>query len=130
MLSIEYRGSQSQAKVNLTPSPEKTDMQIQINTDKNISGDETRAESIENTLGQILARFSDQITRLEVHLSDENSASKSGGIDKRCLLEARLEGRQPTSVSDQAFTIDQAVTGAAHKMVSLLDSELGKLGKH
>jgi hypothetical protein len=86
-----------------------------------------RAEEI---LGRVLTRFADQITRLEVHLSDENSTSKSGVIDKRCMLEARLAGREPTSVSDQALTIEQAVTGAAHKMVSLLESELGKLGKH
>ena len=51
-------------------------------------------------------------------------------MDKRCLLEARLAGREPTSVSDLALTVEQAVTRAAHKMVSLLESELGKLGKH
>ena len=96
-------------------------------TDKNISGHEALVKSVEETLNHILARFAGQITRLEVHLRDENSASKSGVIDKRCLLEARLEGREPTSVSDLALTIDQAVNGAAHKMVSLLESELGKL---
>ena len=65
-----------------------------------------------------------------MHLSDANGTSKSGAPDTRCLLEARLAGRRPTSVSDMALTTEQAVNGAAHKMVSLLDSELGKLGKH
>lgn len=46
------------------------------------------------------------------------------------MIEARLAGRDPVSVSDLALTIEQAVTGAAHKMVSVLESELGKLGKH
>lgn len=105
-------------------------MKIQINTDKNIPGHEADAHSVETILEHALARFSDQITRIEVHLSDENSAAKSGMVDKRCLLEVRLAGRQPTSVSDQAQTVDQAVRGAAHKMVSSLESELGKLGKH
>ncbi|NDP48130.1 MAG: HPF/RaiA family ribosome-associated protein [Sulfuriferula multivorans] len=105
-------------------------MHIQINTDKNISGHEALAQSVEEILNRVLARFAGQITRLEVHLSDENSASKSGVIDKRCLLEARLAGREPISVSDLAPTIEQAVSSAAHKMVSLLESELGKLGKH
>lgn len=105
-------------------------MQIQINTDKNISGNESKAQSIEATLNQVLARFADQITRLEVHLSDENSSSKQGVIDKRCLLEARLAGRKPTSVSDTALTIQQSVNGAAQKMLSLLESELGKLSNH
>ena len=105
-------------------------MKIQINTDKNIPGSETDAHGIEAILEQVLARFSDQITRIEVHLSDENSAAKSGMVDKRCLLEVRLAGRQPASVSEQAETVDQAVKGAAQKMVSSLESELGKLGKH
>ncbi len=104
-------------------------MHIQINTDKNISGHEAVAKTLKETLEHILERYTDQITRLEVHLSDENSSSKSGVIDKRCLLEARLAGRDPTSVSELALTVEQAVTGAAHKMVSLLESELGKLGK-
>lgn len=105
-------------------------MQIQVNTDKNISGHEALAQNVEDILTRVLARFAPQITRLEVHLSDENSASKSGVVDKRCLLEARLAGRDPTSVNNTALTVEQAVTGAAQKMVSLLDSQLGKLGKH
>ncbi|MGB4812659.1 MAG: HPF/RaiA family ribosome-associated protein [Methylophilaceae bacterium] len=105
-------------------------MHIQINTDKNITGHEALAQGVKETLDRALARFAGQITRLEVHLSDENSASKSGVIDKRCLLEARPAGREPVSVSDLAHSIDQAVSGAAHKMVSLLESELGKLSKH
>ncbi len=104
-------------------------MHIEVNTDRNISGDESLSRSVEEIIERILARFAAQITRLEVHLSDENSTSKSGVVDKRCLLEARLAGRDPTSVSDLALTVEQAVTGAAHKMVSLLESELGKLGK-
>lgn len=105
-------------------------MHIQVNTDKNISGHETLIRNIEETLNHILARFAGQITRLEVHLSDENSTSKSDVIDKRCLLEARLAGRELTSVSDIALSVDQAVRGAAHKMVSLLESEIGKLRNH
>ncbi|MDP1540177.1 MAG: ribosomal subunit interface protein [Moraxellaceae bacterium] len=104
-------------------------MQIQINTDKNVSGHEARAQSISETLTRVLARFNEQITRVEVHLSDENSATKSGGADKRCLLEVRIAGRQPSSVSELANTSEQAVVGAAQKMVRLLESELGKVGR-
>ena len=67
-------------------------MQIQINTDKNISAHEALAQSVENDLRADLSGFSDDITRIEVHLSDENSAAKSGMMDKRCLLEVRLAG--------------------------------------
>ena len=105
-------------------------MKIEINTDKNIPGQEALAQSVETILEQVLARFSDQITRIEVHLSDENSAAKSGMADKRCLLEVRLAGRKPEAVRVQAQTVDQAVMGAAQKMASSLESELGKFGKH
>ncbi len=104
-------------------------MQVQINTDKNISGDEAFAQSIEDVLRRVLSRFSDQITRIEVHLSDENSAAKSGMADKRCLLEVRLAGQQPIVVSEQAQSVEQAVKGAAQQMVSLIETELGKQGK-
>ncbi len=105
-------------------------MNIQINTDKNISGQQSQAQDVEETLNQVLSRFAGQITRLEVHLSDENGTAKSGSVDKRCLIEARLGGCEPQSTSDTALTMDQAVNGAAHKMVRLLDSELGKLNHY
>ena len=105
-------------------------MQIQINTDRNIPGNEALAKSVEEIVERILGRFGTQITRVEVHLSDEDSGAKSGIADKRCLLEVRLAGQQPISVTDQADHVEAAVAGAAHKMVSLLDSELGKLRQH
>lgn len=104
-------------------------MKIQINTDKNISGDETLAQSVEDVLRFDLGRFSEQITRVEVHLSDENSAAKSGMTDMRCLLEVRLAGEQPIAISEQAQTVEGAVTVATKKMVNLLETELGKRGK-
>jgi ribosome-associated translation inhibitor RaiA len=101
-------------------------MQIQINTDENIDGSEDLAARIETRLGQLIGRFSDHITRIEVHLSDQN-ADKSGGNDKRCLLEVRLEGRQPEAVSHQASTVEGAYNGAAKKLQSFLESTLGRL---
>ncbi|MFT5451421.1 MAG: ribosome-associated translation inhibitor RaiA [Enterobacterales bacterium] len=104
-------------------------MKIEINTDKNILENEALAHSVETILEQVLARFSNQITRIEVHLSDENSAAKSGKADKRCLLEVRVARRQPETMIVQAQTVDQAVMAAAQKMASSLESKLGKFGK-
>ena len=66
------------------------------------------------------------ITRLEIHLSDQN-ADKSGQDDKRCMMEARLEGRQPIAVTHQAASLDQAVDGAARKFTRLIEGTLGRL---
>lgn len=105
-------------------------MKIQINTDDNIDQSEALPERTEAAIRDVLDRFADQITRVEVHLSDENSDKKSGNHDIRCLLEARLEGLQPVAVTDQAATVEQAVEGAARKMRRSLDSMRGKRQKH
>lgn len=105
-------------------------MQIQINTDSNIEGNNALAQQVETVVRGTLDRFSEQITRVEVHLSDENSDNKFGAKDKRCLLEVRLAGRQPIAVSEQAPTLEQAVDGAAEKMKRSLDSTLGRLGNY
>ena len=102
---------------------------IQINTDSNIEGDAALVQQIKAVVMNSLERFSEQVTRVEIHLSDENSEDKFGTDDKRCLLEARLAGLQPISVSDQAATLEQAVDGAVKKLKRSLDSTLGRLGK-
>jgi len=101
-------------------------MIVQFNTDNNIKGGERLNDYFETTISDALSRFSNQITRIEVHLTDENS-SKEGQKDKRCMLEARLEGLQPVAVSSQENTIEQAVKSALDKLKSALDSAIGKL---
>lgn len=104
-------------------------MQIQINTDGNIEGDAELVQKIKTVVRNSLDRFSEQVTRVEVHLSDQDSDKRSGTEDMRCLLEARLAGLQPTSVSDQAATLEQAVDGAVEKLTRSLDSTLGRKGR-
>ncbi len=102
-------------------------MQVQINTDRNIEGREALADQVRGVVESALSRFSDHITRVEVHLSDENSDEKGGDDEMRCMMEARLEGRQPIAVTQQAASLDQAVDGAADKLTRLIESTLGRL---
>ena len=104
-------------------------MKIQVNTDKNIEGHKALVAHVEATVTSSLSRFSTHITRVEVHLSDENGG-KNGQHDKRCMMEARLEGRQPTAVTCEASTLDQAVAGAADKLKSSLTSTVDRLREH
>jgi ribosome-associated translation inhibitor RaiA len=104
-------------------------MKIQFNTDVNIHGTEALAAQVSATVEQALKRFEEHVTRVEVHLSDEN-AGKSGQHDQRCMLEARLKGRQPVAVTEQAATLEQAAHGAVQKLEHLLDSTLGRLHDH
>ena len=105
-------------------------MQIQINTDHNIKGHEALAAQVRGVVESALIRMSDHVTRVEVHLSDESShksGEKSSQNNKRCMMEARLEGLQPIAVTHQAATLDQAVDGAAGKLARLIESTLGRL---
>ncbi|PKO33638.1 MAG: ribosomal subunit interface protein [Betaproteobacteria bacterium HGW-Betaproteobacteria-7] len=100
-------------------------MQIQINIDHNFEIHETSMAQFRSTVQSALSRFSEHITRVEIHLSDEN-ADKSGQNDKRCLLEARLERRQPMAVTHTAANLSQALDGALDKMTRMIDSTLGR----
>jgi ribosome-associated translation inhibitor RaiA len=101
-------------------------MQILVNTDRNVEGREALAERVSGVVEAALTRFGPHITRVEIHLSDENSNKKPGVDHKRCVIEARLEGRQPVAVSDVAPTMAQAVDGATEKLCRMLDSIFGK----
>ena len=104
-------------------------MKIQIHTDNHIHGRESLATQVESVVEGALSRFSARITRVEVHLGDENGR-KPGTDDKRCMMEARLEGHQPLAVTHHAATLDDAVDGAAEKLKHSLDHTLGRLQQH
>lgn len=101
-------------------------MQVQLNTDKIISGALGLQERVEQVLAQELKHVADRITRVEVHLNDVNS-TKSGDTDKRCQLEARMKGLDPISVEHHAPNVDQALTGAAKQLGRALGNQAGRL---
>lgn len=84
-------------------------MLVQINADHNIQHDEALEAWVVGMVGMVamvesaLAHASGHFARVEIHLSDENGR-KSGQRDKRCMMEARLEGRSPIAVTASAAT--------------------------
>lgn len=100
-------------------------MQIQISTGPHTQSRGAMATEITDAVASTLARFSDNITRVEVHLADENGP-KGGDDDIRCTLEARIRGRQPVAATHHAATIPLAVQGAAESLVSLIENTLGR----
>jgi ribosome-associated translation inhibitor RaiA len=101
-------------------------MQIVINTDKTIERHQGLDEHVQSVVTAAVQRFKEHITRVEVHLSDENSQKSADG-GNRCLLEARVNGYQPIAVSDHSVHLHQAITGAADKLKRAIDSALGRL---
>jgi ribosome-associated translation inhibitor RaiA len=101
-------------------------MQVQVNTDKNITSGERLTEIVRSTVTGKLHRFRSQVTRVEAHLSDED-AHKSHGNDKKCVLEARPAGMKPLAVTHMAATVEQAITGAVEKLERVLGDTFDQL---
>ena len=104
-------------------------MTIQFNTDKNINGNEDFVAPFITQIEDELRRFNSHITRIEVHLSDQNG-KKEGAEDIRCLMEARLEGRQPIAATCQAGNVERALSGAIEKLKASLETILGRISNH
>ena len=100
-------------------------MDVQINTSNNVDGREALTQQVEETVRTRLSRFSERLTRVEVHIHDENG-DRNAVHDKRCVIEARPAGHEPISVTDQAGSIDQATAGALGKMTTVLERTFGK----
>ena len=103
-------------------------MLVRLTTDNHIRGRETLTRDVETNVESKLRRFTPQLTRVEVHLADENS-HKGGDSDKTCTLEARLAGLQPVAATASGDNLDHALDGALDKLVALLDHKLGRLGE-
>lgn len=101
-------------------------MQIQVNTDDHIQGGDSLVQWVRDEAGNRLARLKDHVTRLEVFLTDVDSA-KSGVKDKRCRLEARVVNRQPVAVTAEADKMGTALIDAVEKLIRALDTDLGRV---
>ncbi|MBA1263290.1 HPF/RaiA family ribosome-associated protein [Stutzerimonas sp. NM35] len=101
-------------------------MQIQVHSDNHIDGSARLAEWVSASVADKLDRFDDEVTRVVVHLNDENGV-KAGAQDKRCQIEARPKGLQPISVTHKAESLELAVDGAIIKLNNALQHQFGKL---
>src|SRR5690606_23820275 len=99
---------------------------IHVNTERHRRGGGSLEERVQAMVRDAVSHLSDRITRIEVHLSDENS-ERSGDKDKRCMLAARVGGLRPIAVTHQAETLALAIDGAAEKLERTLESTLGRL---
>lgn len=104
-------------------------MKVQVNTSNDIENKDTLERWATDYLNEHLGRFDQDITSIEVQLTDENHAAKSGAVDKRCMMEARINGRAPVAVTNFAPDQNLAFRGAADKLANALDHAFGKLDR-
>jgi ribosomal subunit interface protein len=93
-------------------------MQVQINT-ANLKPTDAIVAHVHEKLERELKRFAGQVTRIEVHLRDDNA--NKGGIDKHCLLEARLAGLDPVVAEHTAGDMYLAIDAAAEKLQRVIE---------
>lgn len=121
-------------------------MLVHFNPGNDVEGRESLAARAEQIVSDVIGRFSGQITRIEVYVSDDNGGKKGAdrthhkaharasgrpvGADViRCTLEARITGHQPVAVTNHAPTFGEAISGAAEKLERSLDHTLGRLNR-
>ncbi|MFA5575173.1 MAG: HPF/RaiA family ribosome-associated protein [Brumimicrobium sp.] len=100
-------------------------MEVFFNTDKNIEGKERVETYFTTEIKKDLKRFEDSVTRVEVHLSDENGI-KGGANDKKCTIEVRPKGFGPIAATSTEDKIEKAISSATKKIISKLETKIGK----
>jgi hypothetical protein len=101
-------------------------MQVLVRHDDTIRGSDRLTETSIATIEDVLGRFVENITTVEVHFADENG-QKTGTDDIRCSIEVRFEGRKPVGVTHHASQLEVALEAAAEKMARMLDHQLGRI---
>jgi hypothetical protein len=99
-------------------------VQIQINDPQKIVTDEL-AQAFERSVNDLLAPFAARITRIEIHIKDLNA--QKGGVDKRCLIEARPRGLDPVVAEHEDRSLRDAFRGALDKLQRVLERRFDRL---
>ena len=90
-------------------------MLIQVHYDSVTKSDNIE-QYVQDQVERHMAHVADRLTRVEVHLRDENSSHKSAANDKHCTMEARPRGRQPLAVDHKGDNMQQVIAEAAGKL--------------
>ncbi len=106
-------------------APQKA-MDVLVSSDHSITTSESLASRITSVVRSGLDRWSDRITRVQVHLSDAGGQRRSKH-DQRCAMEAHLGGLKPIAVHDEAGEILVAVGGCIERLTRAIERVLGRL---
>lgn len=98
-------------------------MIVQINYG-DVQGSDAIEAFVRDNVTKHLGHLADKVTRVEVHLRDDNSAAKSSHNDKRCTLEARPAGRKPLAVEHAGDDLYKVISEAAAKLARAVKNDL------
>lgn len=95
-------------------------MEILINSDNEVKMDQEGKDYFRAELQDSLKRFEDYVTRFEVYFSDETSNKDTPG-DQKCVIEARIKGRNSEIVTSHASAQKAAFDASIDKIRTVLD---------
>ena len=104
-------------------------MLIQVNY-SNVEKTDAIDAYIHERVTKEVAHMVDRVTRVEVHLHDDNGAHKKTPGDKRVRMEARPAGRPPLTVEDHGDNFRQVIGDCAGKLGRALRHTFDKLKEH
>lgn len=90
-------------------------MKVQINTDDNVQGHEALAERVEAEVESVLSRFREDITRVEVHISDENAVKPDWPPARGCDPSGRDNRRSSNRRCEETSECSREQLGAAKR---------------
>jgi ribosome-associated translation inhibitor RaiA len=111
---------------NVGPQEEVGRVKIQVYADSKLGGSERLSAYVTRSVSSELERYNAFITRVEIHINAEKSRSHDSG-NLRCKMEARLKGRPPVAVTQEADELDQAIKGAVEKLNHSIQHTIGRL---
>jgi len=83
---------------------------------------------VKERINKELAHLGDRLTRIEVHLHDDNGTSKHAANDKRVTIEARPRGQRPLAVESCGDNLQGAISEAAARLQRALRRSFDRAG--
>lgn len=104
-------------------------MQVLFNTNNTVNGHQRMEAYVSSRVNEVFKRFDEMITRVEVHLSDQNG-DKPGKGDQQCRIEVRLRGMNPITVTSREDEMEQAINNGLKKALGAIDKAVDKARAH
>lgn len=98
-------------------------MQIQVHAAHVPASDQFYVYA-EDRVAEVLSTFAERLTRVEVHIQDQNA--HKGGDDLRCVVEARPRGLDPMTAENRGGDLRETFNGALEKLKHVLEHDSGK----
>jgi ribosomal subunit interface protein len=110
-------GGGVRGRINVGPYQEPA-MQIKVNAAETPVTDALHQRVVDRVT-RALRHVGHTVTRVEVHLRDDKRGRR-GPDDRRCLIEARLAGREPMVVQASGRDLYRTIDRAAEKLARAL----------